>query len=171
MIDRRGFVQSMLALGAAAGVRPVEVLFAYPPTEELKDLADAALASAKQAGASYADIRINRYRNQFIFTRDRRVQNIVNTEDYGFGVRVIVDGTWGFASSSVVTKDEIARVAGAGGRRSHAPTGQINAEPVRAGAGRGVSNADVEHAGRRRTRSTCRSSRSSICCCRSTRKR
>ena len=59
----------------------------------------------------YADIRINRYRNQFIFTRDRRVQNIVNTEDYGFGVRVIVDGTWGFASSSVVTKDEIARVA------------------------------------------------------------
>ena len=64
----------------------------------------------------YADIRINRYRNQFIFTRDRRVQNIVNTEDYGFGVRVIVDGTWGFASSSVVTKDEIARVARAGRR-------------------------------------------------------
>ena len=65
---------------------------------------------------SYADIRINRYRNQFIFTRDRRVQNIVNTEDYGFGVRVIVDGTWGFASSSAVTKDEIARVARAGRR-------------------------------------------------------
>ena len=36
-------------------------------------------AAAKAAGASYADIRINRYRNQFIFTRDRRVQNIVNT--------------------------------------------------------------------------------------------
>src|SRR5690348_3654124 len=100
MIDRRGFVHSMLALGAAAGVRPVEVLLAFPPAGELKDLADAALASAKQAGATYADIRINRYRNQFIFTRDRRVQNIVNTSDYGFGVRVIVDGTWGFASSS-----------------------------------------------------------------------
>ena len=70
MIDRRGFVQSMLALGAASGARPVEVLLAYPPTEELRDLADAGLASAKQAGASYADIRINRYRNQFIFTRD-----------------------------------------------------------------------------------------------------
>ena len=73
MIDRRGFVQSMLALGAAAGVQPAEVLFGYPPTDELRDLADAGLASAKQAGASYADIRINRYRNQFIFTRDRRV--------------------------------------------------------------------------------------------------
>ena len=102
MIDRRGFVQSMLALGAAAGVRPVEVLLAYPPADELKNLADAGLAAAKQAGASYTDIRINRYRNQFIFTRDRRVQNLVNTSDYGFGLRVIVDGTWGFASSNVV---------------------------------------------------------------------
>ena len=91
MMHRRGFVHSMLALGAAAGARPIEVLFAYPPADELKNLADAALASASQAGARYADIRINRYRNQFIFTRDRLVQNLVNTSDYGFGVRVIVD--------------------------------------------------------------------------------
>ena len=49
------------------------------------------LAEAKRAGASYADVRINRYRNQFIFTRDRRVQNIVNTEDYGFGLRLFGD--------------------------------------------------------------------------------
>jgi TldD protein len=129
MIDRRGFVQSMLVLGAAAGARPVEVLFAFPPAGELKDLADAALASAKQAGASYADIRINRYRNQFIFTRDRRVQNIVNTSDYGFGVRVIVDGTWGFASSSIVTKEEIARVAGQAAAIARANR-KVNAEPV-----------------------------------------
>jgi TldD protein len=111
MIDRRQFVQSMLVLGAATGARPVTVLFGYPPDAELRNLADAALEAAKKAGASYADIRINRYRNQFIFTRDRRVQNIVNTENYGFGVRVIVDGTWGFASSSNVTRDEIARIA------------------------------------------------------------
>src|SRR5260221_13248226 len=110
MIDRREFVQSMIALGAATSLRPAAVLFAAP-NQALKDLADAALATAKQAGASYADIRINRYRNQFLFTRDRRVQNIVNTEDYGFGVRVLVDGTWGFASSSAVTKDDIAAVA------------------------------------------------------------
>ena len=111
MIDRRQFVQSMLVLGAATGARPVTVLFGYPPDAELRNLADAALEAAKKAGATYADIRINRYRNQFIFTRDRRVQNIVNTENYGFGVRVIVDGTWGFASSSNVTRDEIARIA------------------------------------------------------------
>ena len=129
MIDRRQFVQSMLVLGAATGARPATVLFGYPPDAELRNLADAALAAAKKAGASYADIRINRYRNQFIFTRDRRVQNIVNTENYGFGVRVIVDGTWGFASSSNVTRDEIARIAtqAAGIARANR---RLNAEPV-----------------------------------------
>src|SRR5687767_5970526 len=111
MIHRRQFVHSMLALGAATSLRPSTILFGYPPSGDLRDLADAALAAAKSAGASYADIRINRYRNQFIFTRDRRVQNIVNTEDFGFGVRVIVDGTWGFASSSAVTKDDVAKIA------------------------------------------------------------
>ena len=130
MIDRRGFVQSMLALGAATGLRPATVVFGYPPEGELRDLADAALAAAKSAGASYADIRINRYRNQFIFTRDRRVQNIVNTESYGFGVRVIVDGTWGFASSSNVNKDEIARIAAQAAGIAKANR-RLNAEPVR----------------------------------------
>ena len=129
MIDRRRFVQSMIALGAAAGVRPATVLFADPPSAELRDLADAALSAAKTSGATYADIRINRYRNQFIFTRDRRVQNIVNTEDYGFGVRVIVDGTWGFASSSLVTKEEIARVAAQAVAIARANR-KVNAEPV-----------------------------------------
>jgi TldD protein len=130
MIDRRGFVQSLLVLGAATGLRPATVVFGYPPEGELRDLADAALAAAKAAGASYADIRINRYRNQFIFTRDRRVQNIVNTENYGFGVRVIVDGTWGFASSSNVSKDEIARVAAQAAGIAKANR-RLNAEPVR----------------------------------------
>ena len=145
MIDRRRFVQSMIALGAASSVRPSGALFAAQPSTELRDLADAALASAKKVGASYADIRINRYRVQFIFTRDRRVQNIVNTEDYGFGVRVIVDGTWGFASSSVVTKDEIARVtAQAAGHRESEPADQRGAGPAR--ARRGVRHR-LEHAG------------------------
>jgi TldD protein len=130
MIDRRRFVQSMFALGAAAGVHRADVLLAFPPASDLRDLADAALAAARKAGATYADIRINRYRNQFIFTRDRRIQNIANTEDYGFGVRVIVDGTWGFASSSVVTKEEIGRVAAQAAGIARANR-RINAEPVR----------------------------------------
>jgi TldD protein len=130
-MDRRSFMQSMIALGATTGLSALDVptVFGTPPVDALPDLADAALAAAKKGGASYADIRINRYRVQFIFTRDRRVQNIVNAEDYGFGVRVIVDGTWGFASSSVVTKDEIARVVGQATTIARANR-KINSEPV-----------------------------------------
>ena len=132
MIDRREFVQSMLALGAATTLRPASVLFAAP-NQELKGLADAALATAKQLGASYADIRINRYRNQFLFTRDRRVQNLVNTEDFGFGVRVLVDGTWGFASSSAVTKDDVAAITRQAVGIAKANK-IVNTEPVRLAA-------------------------------------
>jgi TldD protein len=130
MIDRRRFVHSMVALGASTGLRPPLELFGAAAGGELDDLADAALASAKKLGASYADIRINRYRVQFIFTRDRRVQNIVDTQDYGFGIRVIVDGTWGFSSSSVVTKEEIARVAAQAVAIARANRG-INAEAIK----------------------------------------
>ena len=63
-----------------------------------KRLADAALNAATAKGASYADIRIGRYLNQFVITRENKVQNLVNTESYGVGVRVIADGCWGFAA-------------------------------------------------------------------------
>lgn len=63
-----------------------------------KRLADAALNAAKSKGASYADVRIGRYLNQFVITRENKVQNLVNTESYGVGVRVIADGCWGFAA-------------------------------------------------------------------------
>ena len=43
-------------------------------------------------------MRIGRYLNQFVITREDKVQNIVNTESYGVGVRVIADGCWGFAA-------------------------------------------------------------------------
>src|SRR5256885_12958300 len=70
-------------------------------------LADAALAAAKRLGASYADIRINRYRSESITTREQQVQNVARNQDFGFGVRVLVKGTWGFAASSIVTADGI----------------------------------------------------------------
>jgi TldD protein len=77
-----------------------------------KALADEALNSAKSLGASYADIRINRYRNQSVSTREKRVQNVSDRENFGFGIRVLVNGTWGFAASNIVTKQEVIRVAG-----------------------------------------------------------
>jgi TldD protein len=76
-----------------------------------KALADRALAAATAAGASYCDVRIGRYLNQFVVTREDKVQNIVNTESIGAGVRVIANGTWGFAATDTLTPDAIAAAA------------------------------------------------------------
>jgi len=89
----------------------------------LRALADAALDRARKLGCSYADIRINRYRNQTVGLRtspDRsagtasgkvnHVPTVIETESFGFGVRVLHSGTWGFAASPRVEKDEIARI-------------------------------------------------------------
>ena len=77
----------------------------------LRELADVALNAAREAGATYADIRIADYRRQTITTREQRVESIDDGADRGFGVRVIADGTWGFAASPRIEPDEIARVA------------------------------------------------------------
>jgi len=76
----------------------------------MNDLADVALNLAKQRGASYADIRMVRTLNNFVTTREKRVENVTNTESYGFGVRVLVNGVWGFAASSKMDREEVARV-------------------------------------------------------------
>jgi len=74
-----------------------------------KALADAALQAARSRGASFADVRIGRYLQQVISTRENRVQNISNNQSYGIGIRVLVNGTWGFAATNQVTKENIAR--------------------------------------------------------------
>lgn len=76
-----------------------------------KQLADAALNAAKSKGATYTDVRIGRYLNQFLITREDKVQNTVNTESYGIGVRVIANGTWGFASIDDVSPAGAAKAA------------------------------------------------------------
>jgi TldD protein len=81
------------------------------PDAALVELANVALDAATRAGASYADVRIADYRNRQISTREKRVQALKDEESRGFGVRVIADGAWGFAASSVIDKDEIARIA------------------------------------------------------------
>ena len=76
-----------------------------------RDLAMRALDAAKSAGASYADVRISRNRTQNVFTRERRVQGLGDTETFGFGVRALVGGAWGFAASNDLTRDEVVRIA------------------------------------------------------------
>lgn len=116
-MDRREFIR-LSGLGIGAMVVPVLGSSQGPvgsvtpvPAADRKLLADAALNSATAKGASYADVRIGRYLNQFVITRENRVENIVDTESYGAGVRVLAAGAWGFAATSVVTKDSIAKAA------------------------------------------------------------
>ena len=117
-MNRRDFVRltgmtagAMIAL--PAGARHVDAGALMAPwldTAAKKKLADIALNTAKANGATYADARIARILNQFIITREDKVQNIVNTESYGIGVRVIANGTWGFASTNKITPESIAAV-------------------------------------------------------------
>jgi TldD protein len=79
----------------------------------VRELALRALDAATAAGAHYADIRISRNRNQSIATRERQITGFSDTETFGFGVRTLVDGTWGFAASRDVSAAEVVRVAGA----------------------------------------------------------
>ncbi|CAN5423018.1 TldD/PmbA family protein [soil metagenome] len=73
-------------------------------------LADASLATAKKLGATYSDIRISRYRLENISTRERQVLNVSSGQNFGFGVRVLYKGTWGFAASPIVTLEEVQKV-------------------------------------------------------------
>ncbi|UEG54385.1 TldD/PmbA family protein [Mucilaginibacter daejeonensis] len=76
-----------------------------------KRMADVVLNAARSKGATYADCRIGRYLNQYVVTREEKVQNVVNTESYGMGIRVIANGCWGFAATDKLDNDSIAKAA------------------------------------------------------------
>ncbi|MEJ1222385.1 TldD/PmbA family protein [Sediminicola sp. 1XM1-17] len=115
-MKRRNFVQ-LSGLGAGALLVPNLMMGNNILAEALlepgmdtivkKRMADVALNTARSLGATYADARIGRYLNQYVFTREDKVQNVVNTESFGIGIRVITNGTWGFASTNNVTEDGI----------------------------------------------------------------
>ncbi|HBI70911.1 MAG TPA: TldD protein, partial [Massilia sp.] len=116
-MERRTFLNigtiafgSMLIPVAGRAIAAEELLNPMAASAK-KALADIALNAATKAGASYCDVRIGRYLNQFVTTRDLNVENVVNTESAGVGVRVIVNGAYGFAATSDMTNDGIAGAA------------------------------------------------------------
>jgi TldD protein len=121
---RRDFLkQSGIAaagLAAAGMINPADAMTGFaplrgademPPEDVVRELMMTALDAAKSAGASYSDVRIGRYRNSFVFTREQQIVNTADTDSVGAGVRALVDGTWGFAASSKLTKDSVAAAA------------------------------------------------------------
>ncbi len=117
-MKRRDFVQlTGLGLGGLMlpfpmmgnPVSPEALLEGSLTTAQKKVLADAALNTAKSLGATYADVRIGRYLNQSVSTREKRVQGNQSSESFGVGIRVIANGTWGFASTNQVSKENISK--------------------------------------------------------------
>lgn len=90
---------------------PVSIEEALTPVHVAlkKQMADVALNAARTKGATYTDVRIGRYLNQYVITRENKVENTVNTESYGMGIRVIVNGSWGFAATDKLDNDSIAK--------------------------------------------------------------
>ena len=116
-MDRRDFMQ-YTGFGLAGLMLPgfgkavaAETLATTMDVGAKKAIADTALNAARDAGASYCDVRIGRYLNQFVVTREDKVQNVVNTESLGVGVRVIANGTWGFSATSSLDSASIAQAA------------------------------------------------------------
>ncbi|MGB2790078.1 MAG: TldD/PmbA family protein [Dokdonella sp.] len=116
-MQRRHFIK---ATGIGLGALMMPAYSRLVAAEELvvkldvavkKRLADTALSAARSAGATYCDVRIGRYLRQFLSTRESQVENVVNSESSGIGIRVIANGTWGFAASSRLDADSVADAA------------------------------------------------------------
>ena len=95
----------------------------------LREVADAALQAARDAGATHADVRVERVREQDLALRDGSLEDLGDGVGAGLAVRVVHDGTWGFASSPDVGVDEAVRLARQAVEvaRTSRP---LNAEPV-----------------------------------------
>jgi len=119
---RRSFLNTSVS---AASLLLAHKLFGDPspqatkPTADLEKLGAVAISEGKKQGATYTDLRVGRHRTQFSGYRlsPERGSNITDEvpfvtdqNSFGFGVRVIVNGQWGFAASPLVTAEEIARI-------------------------------------------------------------
>jgi TldD protein len=76
----------------------------------MKELIDHALNIAQLKWARYADIRITDRREQVVSVKNGNVDGLGDQHSQGFGIRVLVNNSWGFASSSYLSKSEIERV-------------------------------------------------------------
>ncbi len=75
------------------------------------NFAEIAMEKAKSLGASYADIRIQHSQTESIFLRNLSLKSTMNSVKYGYGIRVLKNGAWGFAHNNIFTADAIAETA------------------------------------------------------------
>jgi TldD protein len=89
-------------------VREIDPEFTALP---LRALADAALSRARDLGAEHVDFRLERIRRQTLRLSDGQLETAADADDLGFAVRVVKDGTWGFAAGIDLTPEAAERVA------------------------------------------------------------
>jgi TldD protein len=91
------------SVGPPAGGRVDEEFLAMPRAA----IADAAISRGRALGASHVDVRVARLQSQHLALRDASLDSLHRGEDVGMAVRVVVDGAWGFAATSIVAVDEV----------------------------------------------------------------
>jgi TldD protein len=111
---------------ASAPKHSVDETFVALPLDAVRD---AALSSARTAGATHVEVRVERIRDLVTTVRDRSVEGSAEHATHGLSVRVLVDGTWGFAASGAIGPD-----AAAGAAREAVDVARVSAplnhEPV-----------------------------------------
>ena len=97
---------------------------------EPEELTELALAAAVAAGAGYADVRWVREETEGLTVTDDRVDDLEAEDSSGLGVRVLVDGCWGFAASAVLDPARVRELAARAVEVARA-SAALPGEPVR----------------------------------------
>jgi len=99
----------------------------------MKDLAEAALNAAQVKGAGYADVRFDEHVQQDIIVKNGQLAAVSDDASEGFGVRVLVDGAWGFAGSARLERAEVEEVVDRAIRIARA-SARVRSTPVNLGS-------------------------------------
>ena len=78
----------------------------------MDDLVSRALDLAEVKGAAYSDVRLVETKQQRSVVRNGVVDTLSDDESLGIGVRVLVSGSWGFASTNILSPSEVDRITG-----------------------------------------------------------
>ena len=82
----------------------------------MNELIERALDAADRLGAGYADVRIVERSDEQLTVKNGQLEAATSNQSAGFGIRVLVDGAWGFSASALLEPAEADRIAGEIGR-------------------------------------------------------
>ena len=75
----------------------------------MRELIESTLSDARKRGASFADMRVNTGESTSVSVEDGQADKVSSASRSGAGLRVLVDGAWGFAPTNTVTPEELRR--------------------------------------------------------------